>query len=99
MKIYTSIKLGELVKITGGGTPSRIIPEYWDGDIPWVTVKDFISKNIGTAQEKITSLGLKNSASNLIPAKSILMPTRMALGKVAINEIPVAINKILKHCK
>ncbi|MDZ4727979.1 MAG: restriction endonuclease subunit S, partial [Leptospira sp.] len=96
MSRFTECKLGELVQITGGGTPSRIISEYWDGDIPWVTVKDFTSKNIVTAQEKITEIGLKNSASNLIPAHSILMPTRMALGKIAINSIPVAINQDIK---
>ncbi|SDI50862.1 restriction endonuclease subunit S [Desulfosporosinus hippei] len=96
MKKYAETKLGELVQITGGGTPSRANPEYWGGEIPWVTVKDFTSKKIVTAQEKITPIGLKNSASNMIPAKSILMPTRMALGKIAINEIPVTINQDIK---
>ncbi|MES0491997.1 MAG: restriction endonuclease subunit S [Leptospirales bacterium] len=89
-------KLGNLVHIIGGGTPSRKVPDYWDGDIPWVTVKDFIAKKISTAQENITVKGLKQSASNLIPAQSILMPTRMALGKVAINDTPVAINQDIK---
>ncbi|PKL17118.1 MAG: restriction endonuclease subunit S [Spirochaetae bacterium HGW-Spirochaetae-5] len=96
MRKHHRSKLGDLVQITGGGTPSRLIPEYWDGEIPWVSVKDFISKRIVTAQEKITLIGLKNSASNLIPAESILMPTRMGLGKIAINDVPVAINQDIK---
>jgi type I restriction enzyme S subunit len=94
-KINTA-RLGDLVEITGGGTPSRAIAEYWGGTIPWVTVKDFVSNRIVAAQESITEKGLKNSASNLIPAESILMPTRMALGKIAINAIPVAINQDIK---
>ena len=96
MKNLSFVKLGNLVKITGGGTPSRSVQEYWGGDIPWVTVKDFISKRIVTAQEHITAIGLKSSSSNLIPANSILMPTRMALGKIAVNESSVAINQDIK---
>ena len=89
-------KLGTLVRIIGGGTPDRSNPEYWDGDIPWVTVKDVQSSRISSSQESITEKGLRNSASNLIPAGSIIVPTRMALGKVAINQVPIAINQDLK---
>ena len=89
-------KLGDLVSITGGGTPDRSNEAFWGGDIPWVTVKDFKSLEIAGAIEHITALGLKNSAANLIPAGSIIVPTRMALGKAAINTIPVAINQDLK---
>ena len=44
----------------------------------------------------ITELGLKESSSNLIPANSIIVCTRMGLGKIAINTIPVAINQDLR---
>lgn len=91
--------LGDLVEITGGGTPRRKILEYWNGDIPWVTVKDFKSVELSGAKESITELGLKNSASNYIPAGSIIIPTRMAVGKVAINTVGVAINQDLKSLK
>ena len=37
----TTVPLGELVEIRGGGTPSRLVPNYWGGPIPWATVKDF----------------------------------------------------------
>lgn len=47
-------------------------------------------------QEFISELGLKNSASNLIAKGTIIIPTRMALGKVVISEIDVAINQDLK---
>lgn len=91
-----SRKLGDLVSITGGGTPDRSNESFWGGDIPWVTVKDFKSLEIAGALEHITSVGLKNSASNVIPSGSIIVPTRMALGKAAINSKPVAINQDLK---
>lgn len=90
-------KLGELVDFKGGGTPSRNVKEYWGKDIPWATVKDLNEGcNLTETQEFITELGLKNSASNLIPKGSIIIPTRMALGKVVISELDVAINQDLK---
>jgi type I restriction enzyme S subunit len=88
--------LGDLVRIIGGGTPSRNIDEYWGGDIPWATVKDITGTVLTSTQERITDKGLKNSASNLIAPGAIIIPTRMGLGKAAINKIPVAINQDLK---
>lgn len=90
-------ELGELVDFKGGGTPSRNIEEYWGKTIPWATVKDLNEgATLTETQEFITELGLKNSVSNLIPKGSIIIPTRMALGKVLISEIDVAINQDLK---
>lgn len=91
-----TICLGDLVRIIGGGTPDRSVSEYWGEEIPWVTVKDFKDIEISSAQESITELGLQSSASNLIKAGSILVPTRMALGKAAVNTVDVAINQDLK---
>ncbi|EPC1282120.1 restriction endonuclease subunit S [Acinetobacter baumannii] len=90
-------ELGELVDFKGGGTPSRNVEEYWGNSIPWATVKD-LNEGIPLTetQEFISELGLKNSASNLIAKGTIIIPTRMALGKVVISEIDVAINQDLK---
>lgn len=85
-----------LDKIIGGGTPSRSNPNYWGGEIPWVTVKDFASFNPRTAQETITQKGLSFSSSNLIPRGTLIISTRMALGKAIIYEVDVAINQDLK---
>ncbi|MFK7681313.1 restriction endonuclease subunit S [Bacillus sp. Wb] len=90
------MKLGDLVRIVGGGTPSRKTEEYWGGDIPWISVKDFKSNKIDKSTEYITTEGLENSSAKLIPKGNIIMPTRMALGKVALNEIDTAINQDLK---
>lgn len=90
-------RLGDVVeKIVGGGTPSRSNPDFWDGDIPWVTVKDFVTFNPYCTQETITNEGLKNSASNLIPKGNVIASTRMALGKAVIYKVDVSINQDLK---
>lgn len=90
-------ELGVLVDFKGGGTPSRNVEEYWANSIPWATVKDLNEGiTLTETQEFISELGLKNSASNLITKGTIIIPTRMALGKVVISEIDVAINQDLK---
>jgi type I restriction enzyme S subunit len=94
--IWPLVKLGELVTIKGGGTPSKKVKEYWSGNIPWASVKDFKSSEISKTVDSITKLGVSNSATNIIPAGTILTATRMALGKFAINTIDMAINQDLK---
>jgi len=93
------VPIGEVVDFIGGGTPSRDVDNYWNGDIPWASVKDFKGPSIDSTLESITHDGLSASSSALIPAGHVIMPTRMALGKAAINSIDVAINQDLKALK
>jgi len=90
------VSLGEIVDIKGGGTPDKANPKYWNGDIPWASVKDFKSSALNRTADSITLEGVKNSASNIIPAGAIIVPTRMAVGKAAISSIDLAINQDLK---
>lgn len=92
----SSVALGELVEIKGGGTPDKKVPDYWDGNIPWASVKDFKSMSLSSTVDRITQAGVANSATQIIPAGNIIVPTRMAVGKAAINEIDLAINQDLK---
>jgi type I restriction enzyme S subunit len=91
-----TLNLGELVTIKGGGTPDKSVSAYWGGPIPWASVKDFKSTEITKTTDAITMEGVKNSATNIIPAGAILVPTRMAVGKAAINTIDLAINQDIK---
>jgi len=88
--------LGDLVEIKGGGTPRKSVEEYWGGDIPWASVKDFRTIELSKTTDSITKLGVENSATRVVPAGTIIVPTRMALGKVAVAAMPVAINQDLK---
>lgn len=91
--------LGTLLeKIVGGGTPSKAKPEYWGGSIPWASVKDFKKPWLSSdcIMDTITNEGLKNSSANLIEPDVVVIPTRMALGKVAITKGSIAINQDLK---
>jgi len=93
------VRLGEVVlKFIGGGTPSTNVKEYWEGKIPWTTSsiieeeKVCILKN---GQKYISKLGLENSSTQIVPAFNLLIGTRVGVGKVAINEIDIAINQDL----
>ncbi|MBF0155111.1 MAG: restriction endonuclease subunit S [Magnetococcales bacterium] len=96
-----TVPLGSLVDIKGGGTPSRSNPTYWDGSIPWATVKDLNGSVLSETLESITPEAVEQSATNIIPSGNIVTATRMALGRAAINTIDIAINQDLKalFCK
>lgn len=79
----------------GGGTPPRSNPAFWNGPIPWASVKDFedASLTLSSTAERISQSGLDASTANLIPAGTPLVCTRMAVGRCAITTQPVAINQ------
>jgi type I restriction enzyme, S subunit len=90
------VALGEIVDIKGGGTPDKSVACYWNGDVPWASVKDFKTTTLDRTSDYITQAGVDNSATNIIPAGTIVVPTRMAVGKAAIAGIDLAINQDLK---
>ncbi|WGT50421.1 restriction endonuclease subunit S [Thioclava nitratireducens] len=92
------VPLGEIIKRhLGGGTPSKNDHSYWDGDILWASVKDVgKSKYLDDTIDRITQKGLENSSSNLVPPGNLIVVTRMGLGQLSINRVPVAINQDLR---
>ncbi|HHR0920056.1 TPA: restriction endonuclease subunit S [Klebsiella oxytoca] len=94
------VRLGTLFNsIQSGGTPSKINPAFWGGDIPWASVKDLgSSQYISETQDYITEAGLL-SGSKLADSGDVLICTRMGLGKIAITSCPIAFNQDLKAVK
>lgn len=89
--------LGSLLSsIVGGGTPSKANADHFRGAIPFMTVKDMHARFIKDTQDHITEAALADSASTLIPADTLIVASRMSLGKVARPKVPVAINQDLK---
>ena len=89
------VKLGTLGQWKGGGTPSRKKLEYFNGNIPWITTtslgKLYINKN--HAVEYITNEAIENSATKIIPINSIIIGTRVGVGKVSINKDELCSNQ------
>lgn len=89
--------LGDLIaSIVGGGTPSKAIQENFRGTIPFMTVKDMHSRFIEDTQDHINEKALSESASTVVPADTLIVSSRMSLGKIARPKVPVAINQDLK---
>lgn len=85
-------KLGDICTFQSGGTPSKSNSEYFNGSIPWITTValtgDYIDKN--DAVDWITDKAIQESAAKIVPENSILVGTRVGIGKVAINTVPMS---------
>lgn len=86
------LPIGDIAKVTSGGTPDRANSEYWNnGNIPWVTTGEISFTEIENTNEKITEIGLKNSSAKLFPKDTILMAmygqgkTRGQVAKLGIS--------------
>jgi type I restriction enzyme S subunit len=74
-----------MADIISGGTPKTEISEYWNGDIPWLSVKDFSgdAKRVYSSEKSITEKGLNNSATQLLYPGDIIISARGTVGEVA----------------
>jgi len=90
-----------LFRIESGGTPSSSKPEFWNGDIKWITLIDLPQGNfityISDTKRKITELGLNNSSAKLLPIKTVLVSSRATIGRIAISKTELATNQGFKN--
>jgi type I restriction enzyme S subunit len=79
-----------------GGTPTTSHPDYWQGDIPWITSKWLGAKlELTTGEKFVSEEAVRKSATKIVPKNSIIFATRVGVGKVGINRIDLAINQDL----
>ncbi|WP_217524323.1 restriction endonuclease subunit S [Vibrio metschnikovii] len=96
-KGWVGVPLNKIVdKIVGGGTPSKSVPSYYQGNIPWMTVKDMNKLYLTDTVDHITQEAVENSSTNIIPAGTPIIATRMSLGKIVRASFDSAINQDLK---
>lgn len=88
---WETSKLSELSTFVGGGTPSTKNRSYWEGNIPWISSSDISDEGIYNIFVKkfINEESINNSATKLIPEDSILVVTRVGVGKLAINTVKI----------
>lgn len=85
-----------ILRIVGGGTPSKSNPEYYQGEIPWMSVKDMNKHVLQDTADHISQAAVDNSSTNVIPAGTPIVATRMSLGKIVVADFDSAINQDLK---
>jgi type I restriction enzyme S subunit len=82
--------------IRNGGTPSSQTPEFWGGEIMWLTPDDLgkiEGKSVSESQRMITDEGVAGSNAAIVPTGSILLSTRAPIGHVAIAARETAFNQ------
>ena len=86
------VKLGDICKFQSGGTQSKSKPDFFGGNIPWITT---VALNGGiidstNAVDWITDQAIRESAAKIVPQNSIMVGTRVGIGKAAINAVPMS---------
>lgn len=93
---FSDSTFADLARVSGGGTPSTKVPEYWDGDVPWATPTDVTALHgpyLEETSRTISEAGLAACASELYPAETILMTSRATIGAFALTQMPTAVNQ------
>ena len=92
MKEY---KYTDIANLIGGGTPKTTEASYWDGNIPWLSVKDFYGdkKYVYTTEKSITEKGLNNSSTKLLEKDDIIISARGTVGEMAMIPFEMAFNQ------
>ena len=88
-------KLSEVMDLIGGGTPKTSKPEYWNGNIPWISVKDFNNdfRYVYKTEKSITQLGLQKSSTKLLQRGDVIISARGTVGEIATIPFAMAFNQ------
>ena len=85
MSEWKITRVSQMAEILSGGTPKTEVEEYWNGNIPWLSVKDFAgdTRKVYASEKHISELGLNNSATQLLHPGDIIISARGTVGEVA----------------
>lgn len=88
---WSLAKLKDICGFIGGGTPSKEIEDFWCGNIPWISSSDLTESSIWKINitRHITLEAVTKSATQICPSNSILVVSRVGVGKVAIAPVEV----------
>lgn len=86
-------RLTDVARLESGHTPSRKHPEYWDGDIPWIGIKDATSNHGRVIDETIqhaSQAGIDNSSARILPPNTVCLSRTASVGYVIVMGRPMA---------
>ena len=96
---WNSVKVKEVAQIVSGATPKTGKPEYWGGNIPWVTPKDLSehpSPYTSHGARSITEEGFNSCSTHMLPKGAVLLTSRAPVGYVSIAENEICTNQGFK---
>ncbi|MBV9493630.1 MAG: restriction endonuclease subunit S, partial [Acidobacteria bacterium] len=85
--------LSDIARLESGHTPSRRSPEYWDGDIPWIGIRDATEnhgRTLNGTQQTVTQAGIDNSSARVLPAGTVCLSRTASVGYVVVMGKPMA---------
>lgn len=95
MSEWKEYQLSEIMELIGGGTPKTTVPEYWGGNIPWLSVTDFNTgkKYCFDTEKKITERGLRESSTKILKKGQIIISARGTVGVLSVLGRDMAFNQ------
>lgn len=96
MSVFPNIAIRHLFSIGSGATPESGNPDYWDGDIFWVTPEDVSAAKdgkIASTKRRITDDGLRSCSARLSPPETIVLTKRAPIGQLAVAEVELCSNQ------
>ena len=95
MTEWKKVSLIDYIELIGGGTPKTTVEEYWNGDIPWLSVKDFNNDKrfVYSTEKHISKKGLDNSSTKLLHRDDIIISARGTVGEMAMIPFDMAFNQ------
>ena len=92
-------RLGDICTVVSGSTPKSNIPEYWDGDIKWITPAELTEESyiITDSARHITELGVQKTGLKPFPAGTVILSSRAPIGKTAIAGCEMFCNQGFKN--
>ena len=97
---WTVRKIKNGFSIVSGATPKSDKPEYWDGDVAWITPADYKTddKYVGAGRRNLSDDGYSSCGTTIVPAGSVIFSKRAPVGTVAISKIPLCTNQGCLSC-
>lgn len=93
---WIDVLLGDIATLTAGGTPSTSNPEFWGGDIPWMSSGEIHHKQVYSVAGRITHEGLSSSSTKILPLNCLLIALAgqgKTRGTVALNKVELCTNQ------
>lgn len=97
---WSLVATKRLFETISGATPKSEVPEYWDGNIKWITPADYKTEDIFVSEGRktLTQDGFDSCSTSIVPKNSIIFSKRAPIGSVAINSDELCTNQGCLSC-
>ena len=96
MGAWPTALLGDLCEIRIGRTPARAQREYWNGEVPWLSIADMNQgRYLRATKEKVTDLAVSRVLGSPVPQGTVVLSFKLSIGKVGVTQVPMYTNEAI----